>query len=342
MLFLYRFDILQIDAAFGDFSTQDAFTSQQNYENTVFTYTNHERPISVEDAQVLPALAPAYVQVMPFARAFEPIVISHDGLVLDGLEDSGTLKVVVPKDNPIAQMFAFDYPESRILLTIYSLNDATATPKPIWSGYVSSAEAFSTTADLSAFPLSEALERSIATGKFTRGCRRQLYDYRTCGVNPMAPDSATFTYWAFREDGYALSYDPVSGALTVPQAANRPDGFFTGGVVLIEPFYPIQAGNGYVQGFQPRGETNWTRLGNNTERRYLPYGGFKRSIQGHVGGVLTLSTPLTKAIAAGAKVSVFAGCDRLRPTCRDKFGNARRYGGHTFIPIKNLYETGIK
>lgn len=341
MLFLYRFDLLQIDPALGDLSTQDLFVSQPGYDSTaVYSYTNFETAVSVDDSLTIPKLAPNYVQPLPDPRVFAPAVISHDGLTLDGQQGAGNIKVTVPRGNPIAQMFAKDYPTSKIMLTVLASDGPSAIPDIVWTGYLSSAEFSSLTAELSAYSIQEMLERSIVSGKFSRGCKLPLYDYLTCGADPMAAN-ATFDYWAFREDGYATAYNPATLALTVAEAANRADGFFANGFIVIEAFYPIEAGNSYPQGFQPRGSSSWSRYGS-TKRAYLPTNGIKRDILTHAGGVLTLKTPLTSALPPNAKVSVFAGCDRLQPTCGGKFGNARRFGGYPYIPIKNIYESGIK
>lgn len=55
------------------------------------------------------------------------------------------------------------------------------------------------------------------------------------------------------------------------------------------------------------------------------------------GGVLTLTLnlPLWQA-QPGAWCQITAGCDGLASTCQNKFNNYIRFGGHAFVPQRNL------
>ena len=68
--------------------------------------------------------------------------------------------------------------------------------------------------------------------------------------------------------------------------------------------------------------------------------GERRLIVDQVGATLTLNFPFPELQTADS-VSIFAGCDRTAPTCRDKFSNIENFGGHPFIPDRNVFETGI-
>ncbi len=94
----------------------------------------------------------------------------------------------------------------------------------------------------------------------------------------------------------------VSGlTITSPAFGTHPDGYF-------------QAG--YVE--NAAGETHW--------------------ITQHAGNVLTLLTPF-RAIAAGAAVTAYPGCDHTIAACK-AFGNLVHFCGFPFIPTKNPFVSG--
>jgi uncharacterized phage protein (TIGR02218 family) len=86
--------------------------------------------------------------------------------------------------------------------------------------------------------------------------------------------------------------------LTIIEAATQVDGFFTGGM--------IKASDGKL-----------------------------RYIVSHVGDQITISRDLPSL--ADTSVTLFAGCDRTRTDCNDKFDNLTNFGGFPFIPLKNPF-----
>ena len=69
--------------------------------------------------------------------------------------------------------------------------------------------------------------------------------------------------------------------------------------------------------------------------------GERRLITAQTGTVLTLNFPF-RALNATDAVEIFAGCDRLITTCRDKFSNVVNFGGHPLIPGINVFTEGLK
>jgi uncharacterized phage protein (TIGR02218 family) len=147
------------------------------------------------------------------------------------------------------------------------------------------------------------LRRAGVRAKYQRLCRHALYG-RGCGLD-IAISWLTGTVTA------------VSGnAVTIPEAAGQPDGWFRGGVLRFG-----------------------TQLG---------------FITGHAGALLTLSRPmpeLAAAIAApdidpdtGDPLPVFVdlapGCDLRAATCAAKFGNLPNFGGFPDIPGRNPFGGG--
>lgn len=106
----------------------------------------------------------------------------------------------------------------------------------------------------------------------------------------------------------------VSGAsVVVPEAAAQVNGYFLGGM--------LRAPDGLL--------------------------GY---IVGHSGSQITLQRPLNSLVTAfaeigygrsygsyygGLAVKLYPGCDHIRLTCKNKFGNLDNYGGFDWIPTKN-------
>ena len=63
-----------------------------------------------------------------------------------------------------------------------------------------------------------------------------------------------------------------------------------------------------------------------------------RTVLAHSGNALTLITPFT---TTPTNVNVFAGCGHDVTTCHDKFDNVVNYGGFSWVPKRNPFETGI-
>lgn len=64
------------------------------------------------------------------------------------------------------------------------------------------------------------------------------------------------------------------------------------------------------------------------------YDGERRSILEQVGTTLTLDMPFAE-LDSGDAIEVWAGCNWLVETCRDKFNNVVNFGGHPHFPESN-------
>lgn len=56
---------------------------------------------------------------------------------------------------------------------------------------------------------------------------------------------------------------------------------------------------------------------------------------------LTLVLPFFEDVLS-QNVTVYAGCDHTIATCNSKFSNVLNFGGHPYVPTKNIFATGIK
>lgn len=66
-------------------------------------------------------------------------------------------------------------------------------------------------------------------------------------------------------------------------------------------------------------------------------GGESRFIVEHTGGAIRVDRPMAE-LQVGAVLQFYPGCDHLRETCRDKFGNLDNFGGFPFIPERNPFD----
>lgn len=73
---------------------------------------------------------------------------------------------------------------------------------------------------------------------------------------------------------------------------------------------------------------------------WLEAGGQRRLVIWHEADSVKLLSPIA-GLVIGGPVSVYAGCDGLKTTCKDKYANVRKFGGFPWIPIVNPFETGI-
>jgi uncharacterized phage protein (TIGR02218 family) len=172
-----------------------------------------------------------------------------------------------------------------------------------WKGRIVGAEVEGARILLTCESVFSTLRRAGVRAKYQRLCRHALYG-RGCGLD------------------IALSWlsgpvTAVSGnAVTIPDAAGQPDGWFRGGV--------------------------------------LRYGAQLGFITGHAGALLTLSRPVPEIAAALASpeidtdtgdtlpimADITPGCDLRASTCAAKFGNLPNFGGFPEIPGRNPFGGG--
>lgn len=338
MNFLYRFEVLALDGLAANTlpPAQYLETSRALYRE-LHLLTNQEVavPFAVEP------FSSAFLPVMSSGNqvwTFTPEAIEHDGVRLDGEKSAGQLKVSLPLEHRLAQLYVLDQPGYQVWLTLAQYDPAlSATPLVIWVGQVAATEFDETRCTLTLQHLEKLLSRPGLTAKHPRNCPHSLFDRGTCRVKQHAFDDST-SYWKFREDGWAAVVSGDGLTLTVLEAANRPDGFFEQGFLHLGGDYSA-ALVAAVPDFVPR-----VQLGSRVINPAIGVrvdGGVRRSIASHVGNQLTLQIPLPPGIYAGQRVTLYAGCDGLKATCKTKFSNGPSFGGYPYIPIKNPFEVGV-
>ena len=95
----------------------------------------------------------------------------------------------------------------------------------------------------------------------------------------------------------------AGGSITVNGADTRPDGYFAGGEIVV---------------------------------------GIRRLwVVTHTGNILEIFGQLPTDLV-GESATVYAGCTHDATTCANKFNNLVNYRGFPYVPLKNVYATGLK
>lgn len=61
--------------------------------------------------------------------------------------------------------------------------------------------------------------------------------------------------------------------------------------------------------------------------------GVKRTVKAYGGGTVILLNPLPQLPNSGDTMTFYPGCDKLQPTCANKFNNLVNFKGFPFIPV---------
>ena len=141
----------------------------------ILAYTDGEEPVTVASVD------------------YEPIAINRDALTSSGTLDRAALKIEVPHDSDIAELFRV-YPPSEVVgLTIFSRHDGDEDNevKAVWAGRVLSCGRDGPMATLVCEPVSTSMKRPGLRRRWQYGCPHALYGPQ-CGAN-RAANSVTAT-----------------------------------------------------------------------------------------------------------------------------------------------------
>lgn len=235
---------------------------------------------------------------------WEPAAVAHGHVVQTSEIERGRLELTWPLSHPFARRFLSPMGNTPVTLTIFRGHEQVLGETVAhWKGRVVGAEVEGPRILLTCESVFSTLRRAGVRAKYQRLCRHALYG-RGCGLDIAA-------HW---QTGAVTSV--AANAVTIPEAAEQPDGWFRGGVLRFG-----------------------TQLG---------------FITGHAGAVLLLSRPMPDLAAAVAApeldagtgdplpvlVDMAPGCDLRAATCAEKFGNLLNFGGFPEIPGRNPFGGG--
>lgn len=143
-------------------------------------------------------------------------MIRRDGIEASADQARNNLKLTVPRDFPLADLFRIMPPTDVILLQVYRCHAGDPTTAMVWAGRVLNCSWSGSTASLYAEPVATSLQRVGLRRMYQKQCPHVLYG-TACGVSAAS---------------YAVSttLDSTSG-LTVSASAfaAHVDGYFAGG-----------------------------------------------------------------------------------------------------------------
>jgi len=235
------------------------------------------------------------------ALRWEAAAISHGDVVQTSEIERGRLELTWPLSHPFARRFLAPLGNRPVTLTIFRGHEQVLGETVAhWKGRIVGAEVEGVRILLNCESVFSTLRRAGVRAKYQRLCRHALYG-RGCGLD-------IAFHW---QTGTVTS---ASGnALTIPEAAGQPAGWFRGGV--------------------------------------LRFGAQLGFITGQVGPTLTLSRPMPELAATLAApeidpatgdpiplvADIAPGCDLRAATCAAKFGNLPNFGGFPEIPGRNPF-----
>lgn len=247
-------------------------------ETNFYAYTQAENPITFS------------------ARTYAPLAISRDTFTSSGTLDKTRMKVVVPLDSEIAELFRLTSPGFNVSLRIFA-GDLAAPQKGfslIWLGRViqSSREDASGSGEqcaLSCEPASTTMRQNGLRANWQLPCRHVLYSPR-CGASEVAATtsrvaSAVGANWIDVPSGW--------------QGARTFQNFVSGKVTWVGPFGTEQ-------------------------RRILSATATRLTVSG-----------TTTGLVAGATVGIVLGCNRQMTDCLNLHNRIQSFGGFPFIPKEN-------
>lgn len=253
-----------------------------------FFYTSSDAPVMREGARYVP-------------EAIARTEIEHD------VEDnSGTITVTLPHDNPVANLFRAHLPSSPVRLSIYRTHREDGQLVLAWRGDVTASEFESYACRLTCQPISGRLGRQFPSTLFQSQCTHVLFSQTEyLGPSAFHPRAAQRVGCNVKREAHRLTatLEAVSGlTLTSPVFATKPDGWFTAGIVEFDS-------------------------------------GEVRHLTKHIGNTVEMAYPAD--VGAGAVVSAFPGCDGLETTCKSKFNNVINFLGFNRVPTRNPYSSSL-
>jgi len=212
--------------------------------------------------------------------------------ISSGMDNAG-LSLTMPIDDDFSKELvgvSDDYVTTVTISRGHSTNPA-GTYVVYWKGRIVTTEAMEMSVKIVCESVFTSLKRSGVRARFQKSCRHALYS-STCKVNPEA----------YGQNATLTSVNGVT--LTVPVAANQPDGWYVGGM--------LKASNGAFS-----------------------------FIVRHSGASLTISRQsgfIEDYMNSNSTmpVVIYPGCDRNRgDTGCGKFNNLLNFGGFPWMPSRN-------
>lgn len=215
--------------------------------------------------------------------------LGRSGIQVKNELTKASLEIRLPLGHELSVMLLSSWVERVAVLTVF--RKRAGSTDTIWKGRLASTPPTEDSLKLVFESIFTSMRRTGLRARMQKSCRHPLYG-RGCWLDPEA--------FAF-----AATVSDIAGRfLAVPEAADRPNGFFAGGMVRA-PDNTLT----YVTSH------NGTQIVMNRASRSL---------------LLPFATE-----GAGMAVTLYPGCAHTYAECAGKFANDLNYGGFDYIPSKN-------
>jgi uncharacterized phage protein (TIGR02218 family) len=201
--------------------------------------------------------------------------------------NKASLTLTCTKNNPIAELFRTGPPTYTVFITIFRQHSGenNADFVVLYKGRINACRFTKLEAELACDPIFTSLKRPGLRIKYEPTCSASLYDQK-CKLNKATLAVAGSVY---STDGRKV--------FRIAAAANHPNGYFTGGMLLL---------NG---GLQMIGE--------------------------HTGDMLVLVRHTIGSV--GDAATIYPGCDHTRNICHTRFNNINNFRGFPWMADRNPF-----
>jgi len=154
-------------------------------------------------------------------NSYTPVAIKRTATSQSGEAKCGQIRVTLPLDNAVAQLFIPYCPDTPLFITIYRGHGGDADMVVNFSGKVNICR-FGDFAELTCIPASDVLKNLVPQMNFQSPCNHFLYD-TGCTVDKAA----------FATAGVISAIDTTGTLVTVPAASALAAGWFTTGYLEV-------------------------------------------------------------------------------------------------------------
>lgn len=248
----------------------------------------------------------AATMIADSAGAWTPAAITASAVQQSGELAKNGIKVTLPRNFDLAQQFLGRVPEAATTLTVSRgpAGQPYSEYAVQWKGRVASASASHDEVVLDCEDVFTSMRRPGLRARYQKGCRHALYS-PPCGVS-RAQYAVDATINSVRGFAVAITIRPDSHIDS--NSSVFADDYFTGGIL---------------------------ELADGAARHVLTHTALT------AGASLTLLSPFSARVTAGAAATVYPGCQHNTQDCRHKFNNLNNYGGFPYIPGKNPFANSV-
>lgn len=281
--------------------TFTAFETSQRDGNPVELYLFQRPGTAVGDG-----FTNALNDITIVSQVFIASSISRDEMSYDRESNAGEIRITVPTTLDFVRRFIIIAPADRYTVTVFRRHVTDLSgPETVtwWKGFLSQVVFEGNEAIISCRPLIELLSRQGPRMTYQQPCNHVLYDPRCTVIENDFRFQGIPS--AISTDGTVLTFAGLGSSAPLTSApADLQADFFVGGFIRTPDLVD------------------------------------HRLIIAQSGDDVTIQYAFHES-PAGKQLDVFAGCSHQLDVCDRKFSNSDFFGGHPYLPDRNIFEKGL-